>query len=422
MKVFIAAFTIVVFAAWGRTDSIDSIPVESCNSQLASQQDGCEEHVWRLGFGSCHQQQKQTPIFDTISKGNLNAFAFLGDNVYNDEDDCASFNNEVCDFRRNLEAQYRKLERVVTRLFIGTDEEGAHNLLRNYGLLGEKLRRSSFLEEIPAVIATYDDHDYGWNDAGGAAQPWRSKAVKHFKTFWSSVSPLMQAALERQKEEVKRHTGVHDQKSEFGVFTSHEFGTETDRLVRVVMLDTRYDRTALNTDPAREGAVFYIPNADPQAHLLSEAQWQWLQREVAKPAALLVLGSSTQVLRQLNGGEHWGNFPLERERLISILTNTSAVEKPRPVLIISGDIHHSELSAWPELHMYDATSSGLTETWNQIPDPNSNLVDASSVVRDSNFGVLEVDWEKREVEVSFRDELGHARYRKALSFADITPI
>ena len=164
-----------------------------------------------------------------------------------------------------------------------------------------------------------------------------------------------------------------------------------------------------------------------EAHLLSETQWYGLQKEVAKPAALLVLGSSTQVLRQLNGGEHWGNFPLERDRLISILTNTTpnsgdaTTTSPRPVLIISGDIHHSELSAWPDRHLYDATSSGLTETWNQIPDPNSHLVDANSVIREANFGVLEVDWVKREVEVSFRDEVGTTRYSKALPFADITP-
>ena len=39
---------------------------------------------YKIGLGSCNNQNFPTPAWDTLEKENLDAFFFLGDNVYGD--------------------------------------------------------------------------------------------------------------------------------------------------------------------------------------------------------------------------------------------------------------------------------------------------------------------------------------------------
>jgi len=250
---------------------------------------------------------------------------------------------------------------------------------------------------VPAVLATWDDHDFGLNDAG-AELDYKRVALAEFQRFWAPRSESMAKNFRPD-----------------GVFSSHDFGAG-DRLVRVILLDTRFARTELveRDTPAVGWNGNYAVNEDVAARMIGEVQWSWLEAELAKPAALVVLASPTQILGSHNGEEHWANFPIERDRLVGIATKVS-----RPTLFLSGDIHYSELSRWPEKNLYDATSSGLTETW-EYPFPNDNRVE-DSLVRTTNFGVLDVDWEKENVGIEFRDKDGAKRYGARLAFADITP-
>ena len=68
--------------------------------------------------------------------------------------------------------------------------------------------------------------------------------------------------------------------------------------------------------------------------------------------------------------EGWGHFPKEQERLWNLLRkhysnnnskqneDGSIVLPPAPVLFLSGDVHHAEISGQPGY--YEVTSSGLT--------------------------------------------------------------
>ena len=42
------------------------------------------EDYYRLGLGSCHDQDMETPAWESLKKENLDSFFFLGDNVYGD--------------------------------------------------------------------------------------------------------------------------------------------------------------------------------------------------------------------------------------------------------------------------------------------------------------------------------------------------
>jgi alkaline phosphatase D len=72
------------------------------------------------------------------------------------------------------------------------------------------------------------------------------------------------------------------------------------------------------------------------------------------------------------------------------------------VHFVSGDVHWGEISREdvPGLYpLWDVTSSGLTETWPSV-EPNRNRV--GDVVRENNFGEIEIDWTGTEPRVALR--------------------
>ena len=347
------------------------------------------EQPLRLGFGSCNNQHKTTPIFESIAASELAAFMFLGDSVYQDVEDCASFNREVCGEERHAAARARLEARRRRRDDVGAAAEALEHLARSYEGFDAQLNASAFFERVPQVLATWDDHDYGENDAGGDL-PWKAGSLAAFQTMWRR-SPAMEFRDD-------------------GVYGAYDVG----EAVRLIVLDTRYERSPISMAPdeaPREDMMGgqYVPNAT--GRVLGDAQWAWLEAELAKPPkALTVVATSTQFLVEFNGCETWGNFPTDRDRLVGLLPDS-------PTLILSGDPHYTQVSArW---NLFEVTASGLTETWPE-PHPNRFRVDPSSVVRDPNFGVLSVDVDARTVDVVFHDERGSERYRKVLTFDQLS--
>ena len=81
-----------------------------------------------IAFGSCAQQTKPQPILQQIADIKPDFFIYLGDNIYGDT-------YEVDE----LKTKYEKL--------ISKPEFQA-------------------LKQSTKILATWDDHDYGWNDVG----------------------------------------------------------------------------------------------------------------------------------------------------------------------------------------------------------------------------------------------------------------
>jgi alkaline phosphatase D len=138
--------------------------------------------------------------------------------------------------------------------------------------------------------------------------------------------------------------------------------------------------------------------------MLGETQWQWLERELARPADLRILASSLQVIADYPGWEAWINYAEDHQRLIEAIRRTRA----NGLFCISGDTHYAELSRLDRnvpYPLWDLTSSGLTEVWPVTP-PNSRRI--GDVLRARNFGCIDIDWlpASPRVTLQIRDEQG----------------
>ncbi len=320
-----------------------------------------ETTLRRILVGSCNNEEMENPTLAQIAREEADLFLMVGDNVYGDMNGRAYLNNQpdLDELRASFAEFASRPEFQAVR--------AAH-----------------------PMMVTWDDHDYGANDAG-ANFPFRGWAERIHETFWGL-----------EDTEAASHDGVHYAKT---------FGPE-GRRTQVIMLDTRFHRADLKQTPewGAPGMQRYIPLSDsePQA-ILGEAQWAWLADRLREPADLRLIVSSIQVLTtDGHGFEHWNLMPKERDRLYALVGETGA----DGVVFVSGDRHVSFLYRKDDVLPYpvhELTASSL----------NADFV-ASSDERDSaqigdgftgkNFGAIETDWEMRTVTLSIHDESG-ARMR-----------
>lgn len=298
-----------------------------------------DQPLRRIAFGSCLHQDKPQPVWDGVLASEPELFVFLGDNIYGDSDDPAV-----------LAAKYAQL----------AAQPG--------------FRR---LRERCAILAIWDDHDYGRNDAG-AEYPAREASRELFLDFWQEPA----ASPRRHQRD--------------GIYTAQMIGPP-GRRVQLLLPDLRWNRTPLRVVQgeqalaAREAAAMgpYEIDASTTASMLGAAQWDWLEAQFAEPAEVRIVCSSLQALATFTGWEAWANFPAERERLLALLAGA----RDSVNLVISGDVHWCEYSllALPgaATPLAELTCSGLTEIWPQISPNTLRVGDAFAV---QNFGSIEIDW------------------------------
>lgn len=295
--------------------------------------------VFRVAFGSCAHQNKDQPVLATAAGTDPDLFVWLGDNIYGDTDDMAV-----------LQAKYDKLAAKP------------------------EFQR---LWEVAEVRAVWDDHDYGRNDAG-KEYPHRLESESIFLDFWR----VPESSGRRQHE---------------GIYGAEVF-TDGDHTVQLILLDTRSFR-----DPvARKTRGYknsYRPHPEPGSAFLGEAQWAWLAEALRVPATVRIIASSTQFGHEYNGWESWTNFPFERQRMVRLLREAGADS----ALFISGDVHWGEISRYTPDDgppIYDVTSSGITQTWPST-EPNANRT--GPVVRENNFGLIEIAWDEQVIDLQLRN-------------------
>jgi alkaline phosphatase D len=318
----------------------------------------------RIAFGSCAHEDKEQPIWDAVLAARPDLFIFLGDNVYGDTRD-----PEI------LRGKYAKL----------AAKPGF-----------QRLRA-----EVP-LLAIWDDHDYGENDAG-SDYPMKEESRQIFCDFWGEAA----SSARRTRD---------------GIYVSHVFGPVGQR-VQVILPDLRWNRT-----PIREhnlaGTSYddwikvleakslpvpgpYAREPDLAATMLGEAQWQWLETQLRVPADVRILASSLQVVADFPGWEAWINYARDHQRLIQAIRDMQA----KGLVCISGDTHYAEVSRLETnvpYPLWDFTSSGLTEVWPVLP-PNALRV--GEAWRERNFGLLDLDWtaNARSITCEIRDEQGDIR-------------
>ena len=326
---------------------------------------------FRIAFGSCSRHDRPQDVWGAIRGVRADAFVWLGDVIYADG----------------------KLENG-TRAYFGNDAHAAafatQNANPDYAALREETR----------VLGTWDDHDFGYNNAG---REWEEKefAQRVFLDF-----------LGEPHSSPRRHReGVYES------YTFRGLGARGDRSARLVLLDCRYHMS-------HEDGV-----------LLGEDQWRWFERIMTgetvedntdvDPVDVTIIGSSIQVhadtQRMLEGIAHgvesWCQFPREKKRLMDLVERSR-----RRSVFLSGDVHHAEVVTSPErcelpYELVELTSSGMTHgILDEVPRKFGLRWAASLVVPDRlptwlwpdvgtlqheryvghNFGEVAIDFEDEE--------------------------
>jgi len=142
---------------------------------------------------------------------------------------------------------------------------------------------------------------------------------------------------------------------------------------------------------------------------LGPTQWEWLKRELEKPAEIRIIGSSIQVLSNQHCCEKWANLPVERQRLLDLV---AGVAFGTPVFI-SGDMHFGEISRLNDRRhpnpIYDITGSGMTHFDKEAETLYVNPYRVQIYVG-LNFGSIEIDWNSgMKLTFNLHDETGKVR-------------
>jgi len=276
-----------------------------------------------VAFGSCNRQDEPQPMWDVINQDHPNLWIWLGDNIYGDSDDMA-----VLKAKYDLQLQQPSYQK---------------------------------LQAQTPIVGTWDDHDYGRNDAG------KDYAFK---------KQSQQLALDFLQEPANS-----PRRQQEGIYAAYTYKVG-DKKVKVILLDGRYHRDALQRDLVKA----YIPNKT--GDMLGEQQWQWLQTQLTNSDAdVHIIGSGVQIIPDQHPFEKWANFPVARKRLLDLLATTH----PKGVLLLSGDRHIGEISkiSLPgrKEPIYEITASGLTHSATNNTKEN-NRYRVGPLINQKHYGLF----------------------------------
>jgi alkaline phosphatase D len=292
-----------------------------CSIQLNAQEN------LNLSFGSCLTQKKDMGILKSIHTFSPQYFIFMGDNIYKDT--------------YNIEEK-----------------------ISEYNGLGEN-PDFQILRKKTKILATWDDHDYGVNDAG-EEYPVKKESQREFTNFFYPKD--IEARMKKE-----------------GVYSSEIIYFKKLKL-HIILLDTRFFRTELKRQNLLSGG--YVPNYEEKATLLGSKQWDWLESELGVEADLKIIVTSIQFYNEDHPFEKWGNFPLEKKKFFNMVERG----KFKHLILLSGDRHLSESFGFQTPNgkqVYEITSSPLNK---ELPIKlffSKREDRLGDVLMDSSFGNME---------------------------------
>lgn len=321
--------------------------------------------VSTIAFGSCGNQKMDQPVLTRVVETQPDAFLFLGDNIYG-------------------------------------DTKSIDTLRMKYQMLADKSEFQKLKASMP-IFATWDDHDYGWNDTG-KNYPQKTESKQAFLDFFG----------DQGDSTISQHEGIYHT----------AYLEKAGRRIQLIFLDLRTFRDDLlpyngnRADDERfDYEMDYSPYTSGDSTLMGEQQWEWLEGQLSIPADLRVIASGTQFGITYNGYEAWANFPHEQKRM----TNLIKAAKANGVIFLTGDVHYAEISKLtvPGLYpLYDVTASGITSTWD-FATPNDNRIEGP--VMENHFGLLTVDWSQTDPKISFLifDVDGKKRIDRSITLSEL---
>ena len=294
------------------------------------------EADFTIAFGSCNKQYSANDLWDDILAKNPNLWIWGGDNIYSDTYDMSE-----------IKAAY--------------EEQIAHP---EYKKLVSRTK----------ILGTWDDHDYGKNDAG-AEYTMKKESQQLFLDFMGVSETDKRRNIE-------------------GIYYSEVLKIDKGS-IKIIVLDTRYFRSELEKDTQTKKR--YKPTKNTDTTILGETQWQWLNNELkSSNANFNIIVGSIQFLSKEHGFETWGNFPHEVNKLQNVIVNSKA----KGVLLLSGDRHISEFSRMSveglSYPLIDFTSSGLTHSYTNFSGEN-NKYRVGKVVSGKSYGLLNFDFKKSQI-------------------------
>ena len=271
----------------------------------------------KIGLGSCLDQDYPQPIWQSIEKEDLNYFIFLGDNVYGD----TRYGS-----LRKMKSAYDKQKKVLP----------------------------DFLNNI-SIFSIWDDHDFGIND-GGADYRFKRRAQELYLDFWEIT----------KDDDRSNREGIYFSKNE--IFFDKKF--------KFIFLDTRFFRSKLKGKKSN-----YIENIEPDATILGNAQWTWLENELKSDFDFLFVFSSIQIIAKDHRFEKWSNFPNERAKLFELLEQFND-----KTILFSGDRHRAGI--YRKNGIIEVTSSSMNKPGSSFNETDSYLI--GKTYPQENYGVLEI--------------------------------
>jgi len=220
-----------------------------------------------------------------------------------------------------------------------------------------------------SVLSVWDDHDYAGNDLDGTASG-KEDALRVFTEYTANTT-----------------YGTADTP---GVFTRQRYGP-----VELFLVDDRYYRGLEDS-------------------ILGSAQEAWLYAALAESdATFKVIGSGSQFTLQ-GTGDSWAEFPDAQARLLDVVAGIPGV------VLLSGDVHHSELRLLPGVG-YDVpelTASPLArDEVGSCPDDSEIL----SCYAGNNFIGVAVDTTAADptLDVGIYDEAGNRQASWVIALSEL---
>ena len=260
-------------------------------------------------------------------------------------------------------------------LFVGdnhyanSDDLNALRWFYRWGLT--RAGRAELQRETP-VLATWDDHDYVGNNTDGTA-PGKDVALRVFKEYWANPSAGTPTVN--------------------GVFFNHRWGD-----IELFFVDDRYWRGLDGT-------------------MLGAGQTAWLEQALLQSNAtfkLIICGSQWTAA---GSNDSWASFLPARNALFDFMRDNSI----EGVVLLSGDVHRSELRVLPRTGAYDLpeiVSSPLATT-NSVCRPSSEV--SACFDDDDYFVTLDIDTTLAVPSLTARivDEFGRERASTTILRTDL---
>lgn len=277
----------------------------------------------KIGLLGCHVQGRPAPSIEFFADVLQPDYAvWLGDNVYAD-----------------------------------TETDPQH-IQRQLDVLAQKPGFQKLKANTPFFV-TWDDHDYGLNNAG-KSYVFKEESKEIHRNFWG-----LQEKVPASRD---------------GVYYS-EIKTEANgKKIQFVMLDGRYNYDSKNT--------------------LGENQWLWLEEVLQEPADVRFLVCGYQVLLpHMTRWESWAKTGKERKRLFDLLNKTKA----NNVIFLTGDQHTTEiLKSQKKLDYftYEIMACGINQT--EKPGRAPNRVLGPDLTFHSS-PLIEIIWQENDAQILFKN-------------------